>query len=95
MPFGDLEPRTTNENEPLAKKLPSMSSTSHIGKLVSDLQTAIDKLDADVQAVIRKQEELCDATKQAEIPAAAGPSTSNEEFSWDRVRVDPEVLHAV
>ena len=59
------------------------------------MQSAIDKLDADVQAVIRKQEELRDATEQAEIPAVVGPSTRNEEFSWDRVRVDLEVLHAI
>ena len=62
MPFGDLERGTTNENEPLAEKLPPMSSTSQIGELVSDLQTAIDRLDADVKAVISKQDKLRDAT---------------------------------
>ena len=52
-----------------------------IGELVSDLQTAVDRLDADVKAVIRKQEKLHEAMDQAAIPLAVGPSTDNEEFS--------------
>ena len=44
-PFGDLELGTTNENEPLAKKLPSLATSTHINKLVAYLQTAVDKLE--------------------------------------------------
>ena len=29
------------------------------------------------------------------IPSAIGPSTNNEEFGWDRLQLDPEVLHTV
>ena len=56
MPFGDLEPSTANENEPLAKKIPSLSTSTQINELVSDLQTVVDKLVANVKSVISKQD---------------------------------------
>ena len=64
-PFGDLEPGNTNENEPTADLIPSLSTSTQIGELVSDLQTTPDRLDADVKAVSSKQEKLREATNQA------------------------------
>ena len=94
-PFEDLEPGTTNENELLAQTIPSLSFSTQIGELVSDLQTVVDTLEADVKSVINKQEKLREASEQPKNPTALRPSASGEQFSWDRVRVDPSVLNTV
>ena len=79
--FGDLELGTTNENEPPAEKLPALATSTHINELVADLQTTVDKLESDVQAVIRKQANLREVTEQSEVAAAVSASKFGGEFS--------------
>ena len=80
-PFGDLEPGTTNENEPPAEKLPALVTSTHINELVADLQTTVDKLESDVQAVIRKQANLREVTEQSAIIVEVSAATSARDFS--------------
>ena len=63
VPFGDLEPSTTNENE----KIPSLSTSTQINELVSHLQIAIDKLDTNVKSIISKPDKLREVTESKKL----------------------------
>lgn len=48
-----------------------------------------------MQDVVTKQDSLRESTKKAAMRETGAASTSGENFSWDGVRGDPEMLNAI